>query len=266
MENGISNNMQVEQKRFLLLACHVVWRELCQTAAVSPHELFPVFLKQGLHNEPDNLRARVQEQIDLADQIAEKTIEELGQEQPYDAILLGYGLCSNGIAGLRSKYYKLVVPRGHDCITLLLGSKEAYRSYFDNNPGVYWYNGGWIATGTMPGPERIALLRKIFMERYEDEDTVEFLLEEEFRWMKNYSETCFVRQDDLLVSDQAKEQWQSFCRSCASWCGWKYNEIEGDLGLLQKLVNGDWPADAFLVLEPGQVLQPSFDEDIVKGE
>ena len=53
-------------------------------------------------------------------------------------------LCNNGVAGLRTKRVSLIVPRTHDCITLLLGSKERYREYFDAHPGTYFHFTGWI--------------------------------------------------------------------------------------------------------------------------
>ena len=46
-------------------------------------------------------------------------------ESKYEAILLGYGLCSNGLVGLTARSIPLVIPV-HDCITLFLGSKEQY--------------------------------------------------------------------------------------------------------------------------------------------
>jgi len=40
-----------------------------------------------------------------------------------------------------------VVPRAHDCITLLLGSKERYAKLFGERPGTYWYSAGWLEIG-----------------------------------------------------------------------------------------------------------------------
>ena len=65
----------------------------------------------------------------------------------FEAILIGYGLCSNGIMGISSNKYKLVIPRAHDCITFLLGSKEKYSKYFTDMPGTYWYTMSWIECG-----------------------------------------------------------------------------------------------------------------------
>ena len=94
-QNGLSPS--ANKRRFLLIACRVLWRELNYYAAQSPHDFEFVYLKQGLHDTPELLRKSVQEEIDRAG-------------DRFDAILLGYGLCSNGIVGLRSEAAPLVVP------------------------------------------------------------------------------------------------------------------------------------------------------------
>ena len=106
-------------KRFQFIVCKVMQREAYFCAAKSKNIVDVVLMDQGLHNEPDKLRAEVQKALDKTTDI---------QGRPYDASLLGYGLCSNGIVGLSAKI-PIVVPRGHDCVTLLLGSKEKYREY-----------------------------------------------------------------------------------------------------------------------------------------
>ena len=88
-------------------------REAYYCAARSKNVIDIVLMPQGLHDEPDKLRTEVQKALDIIHDI---------QGRAYDASLLGYGLCSNGIVGLSAKI-PIVVPRGHDCITLLLGSK-----------------------------------------------------------------------------------------------------------------------------------------------
>ena len=39
-----------------------------------------------------------------------------------EAIVLAYGLCGRGTAGLRPLRHKLVIPRAHDCITVFMGN------------------------------------------------------------------------------------------------------------------------------------------------
>ena len=62
----------------------------------------------------------------------------------YDAILLGYALCGRGTEGLRAGKTQIVLPRAHDCIGLLMGSRSRYQTYFDTHPGVYFRSPGWL--------------------------------------------------------------------------------------------------------------------------
>lgn len=108
-----------------LIACEVLFREICYCAAGCSNIVDITFMEKGLHDVgAKKMSEKLQAEIDRVD--AEK----------YDAILLCYGLCNNGISGLRSPL-PLVIPRAHDCITLLMGSKEKYRAYFDKNPGYF---------------------------------------------------------------------------------------------------------------------------------
>ena len=48
--------------------------------------------------------------------------------------------------------------------------------------------------------------------------------------------------------------------------GWAYDELAGDSGLLQRLLDGDWRQEEVFVLEPGQVAAESFDDAIFRIE
>ena len=75
-------------------------------------------------------------------------VDQSGGET-YDAILLAYGLCNYGVRGLHAEV-PLVLPRAHDCITLLLGSRQRYAEYFAVNPGTFYQSPGWIERDSDP--------------------------------------------------------------------------------------------------------------------
>ncbi len=64
-----------------------------------------------------------------------RAIDAVERETDAEAIVLGYGLCSRGTEKLRCQRCQLVVPRAHDCITLLLGDKQRYSDYVAQHPG-----------------------------------------------------------------------------------------------------------------------------------
>ena len=118
--------------RLVIIACDVLHREISYCISRSTNVVDAKFLKKGIHDLG---------QVEMFKALRDE-VRRVPQDQ-YDAILLGYALCSYGIAGLVADQIPLVVPRAHDCITLLLGSKEKYQSYFDNHPGTYYRSTGW---------------------------------------------------------------------------------------------------------------------------
>src|SRR5512136_2427621 len=113
--------------RLKLISCEIFYRELCASVARSKNQIDIEFLPKGLHDiGQDKMLPRIQAAVDAVD------------ASRYEGILLGFGLCNNGISGLVARSIPLIVPRAHDCITLFLGSKERYREYFDSNPATYF--------------------------------------------------------------------------------------------------------------------------------
>ncbi len=237
--------------RILLVACKVLQKEAYYCAARSENTVDMILLKQGLHNEPDELRNELKEAVSHTEDI---------EGNPYDAIVLGYGLCSNGIVGL-SADTKMVVPRGHDCITLLLGSKEKYKDYFESHRGIYWYSTGWIATNTQPGKERYEKTLAEYKEKY-GKDNAEYLMEMEQNWMKEYEIATYV---DWGFPGSEKEK--QYTKECAEFLGWKYDEIKGDPALFQKMIDGRWNKEDFLIIEPGSKIKEDLtSEGLIKAE
>ena len=120
--------------RLKLIACKALFRELSYVSALSDNIIDITWMRQGYHNEPEVLHSLLQQEIDAveagSDPHSYRIRPEDGRSGDFDAILLGYGLCSNATAGVCARHHRLVIPRAHDCITLFLGSKERYASCF----------------------------------------------------------------------------------------------------------------------------------------
>ncbi|MFC1713347.1 DUF1638 domain-containing protein [Candidatus Poribacteria bacterium] len=231
-------------KRYHIISCHVLWRELCHFASISQNVFDFRFMKQGLHSNPDILRKELQ-----------KAIDEV--EDSYSAILIGYGLCSNGLVGITARSKKLVIMKGHDCITFLLGSKEHYREYFDDHPGTYWYSPGWIDSGSMPGKDRYERTLQSYIEKY-GKDNAEYLMEQQQGWFQNYSNAAYV---DLGFYDT--EEFKAYTRECAQWLDWDCDILSGDPRLITDFLEGNWNSEDFLVVEPGEVVVASHDNNVM---
>lgn len=237
--------------RLQMIVCQVIQREAYYCAARSRNVVDIVLLPKGLHDEPERLRAEVQRRLDN---------ETAPDGSRYDASLLGYGLCSNGVVGVTARI-PVVVPRAHDCITLLLGSKEKYKEYFDTHHGIYWYSAGWIEHNRQPSRERYEQTRREYEEKYGAEN-VEYLMSLEQGWMKEYSWATYV---DWGFPDS--KEHRHYTKESAAFLGWNYDEVPGDPDLMQRLVDGPWDEESFLVLQPGRRVAADVNNPgIIKAE
>lgn len=240
--------------RLKLLACKVLQREISLLIAKCEHFIDVTYIRQDLHDTPQILNAALQEEINKLDEGNDRyTCYE-----PFDAILLGYGLCSNAVTGLKSAKHKMVIPKAHDCITFLLGSREAYDHHFNNNPGTYWYSTGWVENVKMPSKKRLEEIRQEYNEIY-GEENAQYLMEMEHNWVKDYKTAGFINWTGIK-SDKAR----SFTKDCAKSLHWEYKQFEGSSGYLANFLNADWFPEYFLVLEPGQTSEQSYDGEIIK--
>lgn len=231
-----------------VITCAVLETELAHYGKDMPHIIHTEIIRQGLHNEPDRLRVELQEAVDRVEASTEA-----------EAIVLGYGLCSRGTEGVRTRRCKLVIARAHDCITHLLGSKERYADYVKQNPGTYWYSPGWNKHHTPPGKERYDKLYKAYLEKY-GEDNAKFLMESEQHWFKTYDRATYVHINGAGVTPQDVE----FTHQCAKWLGWSCDMQCGDPALVKAMLAGEWDDERFLVLNAGETFRMTIDAHIIE--
>lgn len=245
-----------EGRRFKLIVCEILFRETCHCAARTGNIIDITFMGKGLHNIGDSkMSSALQEEIDQA------------KTDRYEAILLGYGLCNNGIQGLHASL-PMVVPRAHDCITLLLGSKEKYRAYFDKNPGTYFQSTGWMERdvdfydGEISVMEQLGINKSFqdYVEKY-GEENARYIMETLGDGLRNYSKLAYI---DTGIGEFPEYEKQS--QEMARQNNWEYEKLKGSYKLLMRLMEGDWDPKDFLVTEPGKTIQPTNDEGILATE
>lgn len=238
-----------------LISCEIFYREMCAAIARSPHRVDLEFLPKGLHDLPSGeMTAKVQAIIDSV------------PEGIYDAILLGYGLCNNGLTGIAARHCPLVLPRAHDCITLFMGSRRRYRDYFDANPGTYFLTSGWIERGETTGElADLSIQQQLGMhmtmeeliEEY-GEDNAEYLYETLCNGTKNYGRFAWIPMG--VEPPQMEED----VRKQAEEREWDFETVPGDMTLIYQLVNGNWNEEDFLTVPPGSTIKPAHNEQIVR--
>ena len=244
--------------RLKLIGCDIAYRELCAVAVKSPNRVDLEFLPQGLHSlETADMLSRLQNAVDAA------------EGGGYDAVLIGYGLCGNGVIGLAARSTKLVVPRAHDCITFFLGGKEIYKEYFYAHVGEYFLTTGWFERCHEPDshpqfkkadPYGMNRSREELIAKFGEEDA-EMILAELGDGIRNYHTHTFIR-----MGVEPDGSFQARARDEAARKGWKFKEIDGSLSLLQALADGPWPEDAFLTVPPGHRIAPRYDDSLMAAE
>ncbi|MBN1991188.1 MAG: DUF1638 domain-containing protein [Anaerolineae bacterium] len=209
--------------RTKVVACATVIEEMFPFL---PEGMTYEVLDFGLHLTPEKLRNKLQETIDAA-----------GAE--IDAIILGYGMCSMAVVGLKATRCTLIVPRVDDCIAIFLGSAAAYKQQAAQEPGTYYLTKGWIEVSDTPFEEH-----KRLVERYgaKQADRMIRLM------LKNYTRLAFI---DTGLYEQ--ERYRNYTRRMAKRFDLRYEEIPGSTDLIKKMLYGPWDDD-FVIARPGATI------------
>ena len=210
----------MDTARIKVIACATVIEEM---QPLLPPGVTTEVLDFGLHLTPDKLREALQKAID-------------GHCEEADTIILGYGLCSMAVVGLKARNCTLVVPRVDDCIAIFLGSQAAYREQSGREPGTYYLTKGWIEVSDTPLEEYNRLVGKYGRERADKVMAMMF---------QHYTRLAYI---DTGHIDQAR--CRQFARQNAEKLDLRYEEIPGDLELIRKMIKGPWDED-FVVAGPG---------------
>ena len=242
--------------RIKVIACEVIKKEL--DILIEKHkrnEITLHYMTKDLHEHGGEYMAKeIQKEIDTT------------SPNNFDAIVLIYGLCNNGIVNLTSNI-PLVIPRAHDCITLFMGNKGHYMDYVEEKPGTYFIAGSFGTSSDnedgsleLDNTKIVQELRQEYREKY-GEENVDYLMEILGDPLKNYHRITYIENqfgDIYEMKEKAKE--------IATNREWIYEEYKGNLGLIERLLDGEWNKEDFLTINPGEKVIPSYDEDIIKIE
>ena len=213
----------------IFLACKVFEGLIRRPAGVQQR-----FLDYGLHTFPKKLKQAVQEQIDAL-------------EQP-SIVVLGYGLCGNGLDQIRAGMHTLIIPKADDCVAIFMGSRQRYLEQFDAQPGTYYLTKGWFEVGSDPLSESERLLEKYGPE------TTEYLMQTQYR---HYKHLLFVAhsQADLDAYRPRALEVAAYCERF----GMVYSEYLGSTDFVDQLADvidrQQIRSDQFIVVSPGNTLR-----------
>ena len=245
-----------------IVACGVFEPYLRRLAESSPLQIEWKVLDAGLHARPHDLRRLAQAEIDAAP-----------ASEGYGAFALLYGLCGRGTAGLVARDVPVVIPRAHDCITLFLGSAEAYLRQFHRNPGTFYNTLGWMEKSTHPRHREAAHLYHDYRrEGYEAHpafdrlsgahgaENAEHILAFFDRWKQHYSRAAYIH-----LGFDGDDEAMEISERMAEVNGWHHERIDGDASLLVALAAGDWNDGRFFVLPPGHRSASTGDDRVLSA-
>ncbi len=208
-------------QRVKLICCKTMMDEI---ETMKPAEMLADYVEYALHRVPDKLREELQRRID--------------EEKEADVLVFVYGLCSRGLDGLQAGDKTLVIPRVHDCISLLLGSRERYEEEFGADSGTYYLSKGWIDQKADPYQEYL--------------EQVEKYGEENAAWITQQIYQHYKRIAFIDTNLPGLAEYEQYAKHVADFLGVEYVKIRGYKNLFEQLIEGNWQ-DNFLVTLPGEV-------------
>lgn len=199
-----------------------------------------IYLDFGLHDRPVEMGPALQERLDA---IPEPS-----------TVIVGYGLCGNGVVGIESGPHTLVFPRTHDCVGMMLGSRRRYAEEFAAEPGTYYLTRGWLESGDDPLTDYNHCVEEYGIARA---DRITDMMYGSYRKLRlvafSQEELANVRPLAAPVAEFCRDRW-----------GFQYDEYIGDPGLVESLAQADTTGENpdLLVVPPGTtVTQQMFLDD-----
>ena len=266
----------LNRKNTVVIACEMIEDEV-RAAMESTGADYPViWVERGYHNEPDDLR----EELKVLVRYAETSIitgdirtKELtdnpyasihesmktrkqkrtattnlspGDEinQDLENIIIVFGLCGKGAAGIGSSSSRVIIPRFDDCVNMMLcPEKREKRAYM--KAGITYLTRGWT--------EDKGSLLSIYnecLERYGEKRG-----RKAFKLMYDSYTLAAVIDDGCYDLEPVEE----YARKTSELLGLDICTVDGSIHVFEKLLSGNWDDD-IIVCEPGEVIsEEDFD-------
>jgi hypothetical protein len=141
--------------------------------------------------------------------------------------------------------------------------------YFNANPGTYFKTSGWIERSDRPEEiNQLSISRQSGMDStYEElvakygEDNAKFLYDSLVDNAHFYSRLTYIK-----MGVEPDDRFERTVRDEAQQRKWDFDEVEGDMGLIQRLMDGEWNEQDFLVVPRGCRIIATHDDAIIGTE
>lgn len=137
-----------------MIACRI-FKPYVDVIDLKENQYDIVYLDIQQHNFPHELAKQIQQEIDSS--------------SGYQKIIILYGLCGGALLEIRAREIPLLLIKVHDCLSILLGSKESYEELTKDNKSVSW------SCYSLEEENHRQEFRERWAQEY-DEETVQYLI------------------------------------------------------------------------------------------
>lgn len=269
---------EMNRKNTVVIACEMIEDEVRKAMENTGADYPVIWVERGYHNEPDDLReelnvlVRYAETSRITEDIRTKELtvdpyagipvsmrtrkqkrtaptplspgDEINED--LENILIVFGLCGKGAAGIGSSSARVIIPRFDDCVNMMLcPEKREKRAYM--KAGVTYLTKGWT--------EDSGALLYIYnecIERYGVKRGRRV-----FDLMYDSYTTAAVIDDGCYDPEPVEE----YARRTSELLGLDVCHVDGSIHIFEKLMSGEWDDD-IIVCGPGEMIT---EEDFAFG-
>lgn len=269
---------EMNRENTVVIACEMIEDEVRKAMENTGADYPVIWVERGYHNEPDDLReelkilVRYAETNRISDDIRTKELnvdpyagiprskrtrkqkrtaptplvagDEINEDLKY--ILIVFGLCGKGAAGIGSSSARVVIPRFDDCVNMMLcPEKREKRAYM--KAGISYLTKGWTEDSGS-----LLYMYNECLERYGEKRG-----RKAFELMyDSYTATAVI--DDGCYDLEPVEE---YARRTSELFGLDICHVDGSIRVFEKLMSKEWDED-IIVCGPGEVIE---EEDFAFG-
>lgn len=229
----------------IVLACEVLKPEMEIVASEMSDPPEIVYLSQRLHDFPEKLREGVQEKLD-----------EIERNRPdVNLVIMGYGLCGRGLSDVTSKRARLLYPRLHDCIPLLLGEDQKDGKLSTREGSTYWSSPGWLDSCLAEYHLTDSRFRK-YAEKFGEKRARKMVAAED-ALLNAYCDLCHIHWEGH------DGKYGALAQRVAASTGLAFVQREGKQDYVRALLQGSRDTERFIEIGPGETIDMDADGAII---